>query len=95
MLNPRILIIEDDADLRQKLTTVLEFLEYQPIACDHQSWQAQFANDELTHFILLAWGLRFKQNPAGDISPHQSRGSLPSYPVAQGGQRSRQASRGT
>ena len=53
MLNPRILIIEDDADLRQKLTTVLEFLEYQPIACDHQSWQAQFANDELTHFILL------------------------------------------
>jgi len=36
MLNPRILIIEDDADLRQKLTTVLEFLEYQPIACDHQ-----------------------------------------------------------
>lgn len=53
MLNPRILIIEDDADLRQKLTTVLEFLEYQPIACDHQSWQAQFANGELTHFILL------------------------------------------
>jgi DNA-binding NtrC family response regulator len=53
MLNPRILIIEDDAGLRQKLTTVLEFLEYQPIACDHQSWQAQFANNELTHFILL------------------------------------------
>jgi DNA-binding response OmpR family regulator len=53
MLNPRILIIEDDADLRQKLTTVLEFLAYQPIACDHQSWQAQFADGNSLSTIFL------------------------------------------
>ncbi len=54
MANGSVLIIEDDANQRAEIKSVLEFLEYAPVhAVDHENWEQHLGGKDGAHILLL------------------------------------------
>lgn len=54
MASARVLVIEDDVELRRHITTILEFLGYDSVtACDHEAWEDHLRDKKTVQLSLV------------------------------------------